>query len=408
MDYEATGNREQGTGDGGQIARATVIDVPVHQQRSLATVTAEIRTLQDAARRVVLSYSVEIGRRLVEAKSMVGHGEWGSYLRDELGFSQSTANNHMRLFEAYGAEQMTLDGAAVKSQALANLSYTQALALLALPSEEREAFVEGHDMESLSTRELHAEIARLRKEKEEAEADAREINAKKRQAEARAEEADKQCLSLRDALAVMQKERKADEEQWKTQAVEACEARDAALKEAGELAGRLPALQREKEVAEAAQKAAEASKKLLAKEKDRAEKEAKAAKKELDEARKNPQVPQEVLDRLKRETEEAARKATEAEQAAAVQAAKEEMASDARRYKEELEAAQKALKLAAPEMAAFRARFEGAQEALDKAVDALWALPTDKVDGGVRAVRALLERVGKRLEEERYEAAMPE
>lgn len=93
---------------------------------------------------------------------------------------------------------------------------------------------------------------------------------------------------------------------------------------------------------------------------------------------------------------------------AAVQAAKEEMASDARRYKEELEAAQKALKLAAPEMAAFRARFEGAQEALDKAVDALWALPTDKVDGGVRAVRALLERVGKRLEEERYEAAMPE
>lgn len=74
----------------------------------------------------------------------------------------------------------------------------------------------------------------------------------------------------------------------------------------------------------------------------------------------------------------------------------------------ELEAAQKALKLAAPEMAAFKVRFEGAQEALNKAVDALWALPPDKVDGGVRALRALLERAGKRLEEERYEAAMPE
>lgn len=390
-------------------ARAAVEDVPMREQRSLATVTAEIRAYQDAARRMAITYCIEVGRRLVEAKGMVAFGEWGSYLKEELGFSQSRANDLMRIFEAYAADQMRLDGDNLKNQAFGNLSYTQALALLALPSEEaREEFVREHDMDQISTRELNAEIARLREEKEAAEADAREINAKKRQAEARAEEADKQCLSLRDALAVMQKERKADEEQWKTQAVEACEARDAALKEAGELASRLPALQKEKEVAEAAQKAAEADKKLLAKEKNRAEKEAKAAKKELDEARKNLQVPQEVLDRLKREAEEAARKAAEAEQAAAVQAAKEEMASDARRYKEELEAAQKALKLATPEMAAFRVRFEAAQEALNKAVDALWALPSDKVDGGVRAIRALLERAGKRLEEERYEAAMPE
>ena len=138
-----------------------IIDVPMSGQRSLATVTAEIRTLQDSARRVVLTYSIEIGRRLVEAKDMVGHGEWGDYLHRELGFSQSTANNHMRLFEAYGASQMTLTGAAVKSQAFADLSYTQALALLALPSEEdREAFVQTHDMSSMSTRELQEELRR--------------------------------------------------------------------------------------------------------------------------------------------------------------------------------------------------------------------------------------------------------
>ena len=380
----------------------TVIDVPMSGQRSLATVTAEIRTIRAARDKMFLAASVEIGRRLKEAKELVGHGGWGDYCKTELDFSQQTAQNHIRLFEAYAADQIRLDGAALKSQTLGDLSYTQALELLALPSEEaREAFVAEHDMASLSTRELHAEIARLREEKEAAEADAREINAQKRQAEARAEEADKQCLSLRDALAVMQKERKADEEQWKTQAAEACAARDEAEQEAAQAKEALYS-------AEAAKKTAEAARKEAEREKAKLEKEAKAAKKELDEARKNPQVPQEVLDRLKREAEETARKAAEAEQAAAVQAAKEEMASDARRYKEELEAAQKALKLAAPEMAAFRVRFEAAQEALDKAVDALWDLPSDKVDGGVRALRAILEQAGKRLEEERYEAAMPE
>ena len=157
-----------GTGDAGerilrsaQNDRTGIVDVPMKNQRSLATVTAEIRTLQDAARRMAIEYSIEIGRKLVEAKSMVGHGEWTDYLREELGFSQSTANNHMRMFEAYGAEQISLTGATVKSQAFANLSYTQALALLALPSEEeREAFVARHDMAAMSTRELQEELRR--------------------------------------------------------------------------------------------------------------------------------------------------------------------------------------------------------------------------------------------------------
>lgn len=368
-----------------------IIDVPVHQQRSLATVTAEIRTIRAARDKMFLEASVEIGRRLKEAKELVGHGGWGDYCKTELDFSQQTAQNHIKLFEAYAAEQIRLDGAALKSQAFGDLSYTQALALLALPSEEeREEFVAGHDMDSLSTRELKAEIARLREEKEAIEADAREINAKKRQAEARAEELQDRAESLtRDAVEMMRQKQQAEDR-------------------AEEMAGRLPALQREKEAAEAAQKAAEADKKLLAKEKDRAEKEAKAAKKELDEALKNPQVPQEVLDRLKREAEDAAKNAADAARVAAVQAAREEADKQCLSLQKEKEALEKELRLAAPEMAEFKVRFEGAQEALNKAVESCWALPSDKVDGGVRALRALLERIGKRLEEERYEAAMPE
>ncbi|MDO4540499.1 MAG: DUF3102 domain-containing protein, partial [Syntrophomonadaceae bacterium] len=41
---------------------------------------------------------------------------------------------------------------------LSFLSYSQALELLALPESEREKFIEGHDMESLTTREFRALI----------------------------------------------------------------------------------------------------------------------------------------------------------------------------------------------------------------------------------------------------------
>ena len=374
----------------------TVVDVPMREQRSLATVTAEIRTIRAARDKMFLEASVEIGRRLKEAKELVGHGGWGEYCKTELDFSQQTAQNHIRLFEAYAADQIRLDGAALKSKTLGNLSYTQALELLALPSEEeREAFVAEHDMGSLSTRELRAEIDRLRKEKAAAEDDAREINAKKRQAEARAEEADKQCLSLRNALSVMQKERKADEEHWdelKEQAREACAARDEAEQEAAQAKEALYS-------AEIAKKTAEAARKDAEREKAKLEKEAKAAKKELDEARKNPQVPQEVLDRLKREAEEAAKKAADADRVAAVQAVREEMAGRLPALQAELEAAQKALKLAAPEMAVFRASFERVQGELLALVSSVDELPADKQAGAWKAMAALAGQIGRIVEE---------
>ena len=42
-----------------------IINVPMSEQRSLATVTAEIRSYQDAARKMMITYCIEVGRRLV-------------------------------------------------------------------------------------------------------------------------------------------------------------------------------------------------------------------------------------------------------------------------------------------------------------------------------------------------------
>lgn len=414
-----------------------IIDVPVHQQRSLDTVTAEIRTLQEAAQRVVLGYSIEIGRRLVEAKDMVSHGDWGRYLKEELGFSQSTANNHMRLFQNYGADQMTLTGAAVKNQTFADLDYSKALALLALPSEEeREDFVREHDMASLSTRELREELRRRtegdpstgfeagppplqagevsagdadssaalrsaqndrtgdgtaqRQSLEEIEAE-RELRMELIRANSRAKDAEAE----RDRII-----RETEESRQRLDAAKA--ERDAARKAAEE------AEQRAKDTAEDLKKAQEAMQKALdAKRK---------AQDELRAAREDKSVPAETLEQLRREAEEAARKALEAESggkslreaeaklAEAEQAAAEarqradEMASNARRYAEEKDALEKQLRLAAPEMAVFKASFERVQGELLALVGSVDELPADKQAGAWKAMAALAGQISRIVE----------
>jgi hypothetical protein len=133
-------------------------------QRTPAIIAAEINSIKNQTMQMVLCNSIEIGNRLIEAKEMLEHGEWGKWLETSVNYSQRTANNLMRVAEEYGADQLALFGANAKSQALANLSYTQAVALLGVPTEEREAFVEDHDVANMSTRELQQAI----KERDEA------------------------------------------------------------------------------------------------------------------------------------------------------------------------------------------------------------------------------------------------
>jgi hypothetical protein len=42
---------------------------------------------------------IEIGRRLTDAKALLGHGEWLKWLDREFGWSDDTALNFMRVFD---------------------------------------------------------------------------------------------------------------------------------------------------------------------------------------------------------------------------------------------------------------------------------------------------------------------
>ena len=366
-----------------------IIDVPMSGQRSLATVTAEIRAYQDAASRMAVQYSIEIGRRLIEAKEMVGHGEWGAYLREELGFSQSTANNHMAMFRAYAADQMRLDGDNLKHQAVGNWTYPQALALLALPSEEeREAFVESHDMAGLSTRELREELRKRQEagfgaENEDAEALREKLDDAEKRVTMALDELDEYRMDSIEA----KKRASAAEEQLRE-----AERLKTAFKAASDAA--------EKKAQEAAIRAGQLEKDL--REARKAEKDAVKA---MQEAKDNPTVPPETLEKLRREAEAAAEASHKADYEALEEAKKkyvqaEREASAARQAKEaadkqclslrqEKEAAEKALRMAAPEMAVFKERFERVQSDLMTLIRSIDGLPEGKRAGAWRAMDAL-------------------
>ena len=143
--------------------------------RDINTITEEINVLSAQAKNMAIAYIIELGRRLTEAKGMLSHGEWGAWLKEKVNYSQSTANNYMKIYEEYGTNQPALIGGFVNSQAFANLGYSKAIALLAMNREEREEFIEQNDVNSLSTRELNALIKERDEERKRAEEAEKEI-----------------------------------------------------------------------------------------------------------------------------------------------------------------------------------------------------------------------------------------
>lgn len=135
-------------------------------ERTPAIIAGEINYIKRQAQQTLLAASVEIGRKLNEAKALVPHGLWEDWLTENVDYSQSTANNLMRIATEYGDEQVSLFSGKSNSETFASLTYSQAVALFALPMDQRQEFVENHDMEDLSTRELKEEIAALKAKEE--------------------------------------------------------------------------------------------------------------------------------------------------------------------------------------------------------------------------------------------------
>lgn len=126
-------------------------------ERNIEAITSEILRLKQDAGNAILG----IGQRLIEAKAMLPHGEWLPWLTEQVEFSERQAQRFMKLAQEWA-----------NPTALSDLGATKALALLALPPEERQKFLsENHivDGEEKSVIDMTSrELEKAVKERDEA------------------------------------------------------------------------------------------------------------------------------------------------------------------------------------------------------------------------------------------------
>ena len=129
--------------------------------RTPDTIAGEINFIKRQTAVTCLNAAIEIGKLLVEAKSAVEYGKWGEWLEANVDYSTSTANNLMKLFNCYGENKQLSTFDENCADIFGALTPSQALALTALPEEKRIEYVQTHDVENESVREMKKQIEQL-------------------------------------------------------------------------------------------------------------------------------------------------------------------------------------------------------------------------------------------------------
>ena len=297
------------------------------EERDIEVITEEINFYKRQAGSAIL----EIGKRLVEAKGQLSHGEWLPWLEKKVAFSERSAQQYMRLWKEYG-----------KSALSADLSVSKALVLLALPESEREDFaaekhtVNGEEktVSSMTVKELEKVIAERNAAREEAEKAAADI-----------QEAKDTALAAQEELARVRKEL----EELRSRPVEV------AVQTVDASAEQIAAARLEAEKAAAAQ--VEKAKKTLA------------------------------------EAQERVRKAEE--QAASAAKEKDAALDAAQSYKAEAEAARKKLAASGNEgLIKFKTLFDQTVENVNRLAELLRQQPEGEREKLSRAMQALSQQIG--------------
>lgn len=119
-------------------------------------IVKDLRTLEfeiDQLKKQTTQNIIEIGKRLIEAKNRVPHGEWENWLSTKVGFSQVTANRFMRVADEFPNLSASTD-----------LSVSKAFELLTLSPADRQEFINSHNVEDISTRELREQVKKYKEQ----------------------------------------------------------------------------------------------------------------------------------------------------------------------------------------------------------------------------------------------------
>lgn len=118
--------------------------------------TAEILILKDQTAQNI----IEIGKRLIEVKENLQHGEFSEWLKKRVDISHRTANNFMKVATTFS-----------NSQSISNLGSTKLFLLAGLDEENREEVMQENNIEEMTTRELEQVVKEKKEIKKQLEAE---------------------------------------------------------------------------------------------------------------------------------------------------------------------------------------------------------------------------------------------
>lgn len=132
------------------------------ESKSTEQLTAEVNVRYKQAESLAAMSATmlaDAGRRLIEIKSRIPHGQFEEWCTDNLEFSKSKAEKMMKLSEKMDDENSLFS----KTETFTDLRISTVWALLAAPEEVAAEIVETHDVSDMTVRELKEEIQTLKR-----------------------------------------------------------------------------------------------------------------------------------------------------------------------------------------------------------------------------------------------------
>lgn len=170
-------------------------------EQKLSQLAAEINAIKEQVRETVYLSTCRIGEKLLLAKGAVGHGNWGQWLKDNVDYSERTAQNIITIYKNFNNKETKLFGTVPDAELLGKLNQSQLLALSSIKDEEkRTEFMNEHkeELPDMSKQELAKALAELKEAKEtvtkkdaEVKALQRDLSRADKQHEAMAQEVEK-------------------------------------------------------------------------------------------------------------------------------------------------------------------------------------------------------------------------
>ena len=184
-------------------------DYTIVQERTLPVIISEIKIIEQNVAKTAMEGAIQIGQRLQEAKEQVGHGNFEAWCNENLNYSSRTARNFMRIADEYGGENGLISNRKMSS----DLSISNALSLLKVPEEDRKKFVEEHNVEDMTNKDLEDEIRKLKAEKATLEEEVANVAKDRSEVHGKLEEAEAEVEALKGKLSMISIEPKADLEE---------------------------------------------------------------------------------------------------------------------------------------------------------------------------------------------------